>query len=311
MPIAPPLINIIGAGQLGQTLARLWQDQDLLQIQQVLTQSYDSALNACQFIGSGIPCRQMSDLKPAALWLIAAPDQKLTPIIEKLATYPLIKPEDIVFHCSGALSSEILAPLKRQGALTASVHPIHSFASPSSSIQSFKGSHCAVEGSEQALKTLTPLFENIGGQNFRLDSHKKSLYHAGSVMACNYLVSLLEASRETFALAGIDAQTSNALIAPLVQQTTENLLGTNKNGAHQGGQSAADVLTGPIARGDHAVVAQQLLLLSETEPELADIYRCLGRKTLQIARDKAAAEIEQFDTIGALLSSTLITDANV
>jgi len=303
LPTAPPLINIIGAGQLGQTLARLWQDKGLLQTQQVLTRSLESAEDACRFIGSGTPCKRISAFKPAQFWLIAAPDKDLAKLAEELSRAALINNGDTVFHCSGALSSEILAPLQRQGALTASVHPIHSFASPISSIQSFQGSHCACEGDERAQESLNKLFEGIGGQAFKLESHQKSLYHAGSVMACNYLVSLLEASRETFALAGIDSQTSNALMAPLVQQTAENLLGKKGSGERSEGAPAASVLTGPIARGDHTVVAEQLQLLSDAKPELAELYRCLGRKTLQIARTKAAAELEQLDALEAILSA--------
>jgi len=303
VPSAPPLINIIGAGQLGKTLARLWQDKQLLQVQQILTRSSESAKNACDFIGSGAPCSRINAFKPAQFWLIAAPDNDIASLAAELANGAPIQNGDIVFHCSGALSSEILAPLLQRGALTASVHPIHSFASPSSSIHSFNGSYCASEGDESALAPLNTLFEEIGGQSFKLESRQKSLYHAGSVMACNYLVSLLEASRETFALAGIDPQTSNALMAPLVLQTAENLLGKHVNGTHRDGKSAASVLTGPIARGDHAVVAQQLQLLSKANPELAELYRCLGRKTLQIARNKAAAELEQLDALEVILSS--------
>jgi len=51
------------------------------------------------------------------------------------------------------------------------------------------------------------------------------------------------------------------------------------------------------------VVAQQLQLLSKANPELAELYRCLGRKTLQIARNKAAAELEQLDALEVILSS--------
>jgi predicted short-subunit dehydrogenase-like oxidoreductase (DUF2520 family) len=124
-------------------------------------------------------------------------------------------------------------------------------------------------------------------------------------MACNYLVSLLEASRETFALAGIDTQTSNAIMGPLVKQTAENLLGKPMGNDLVEGKTAASVLTGPIARGDYAIVAQQLKSLQNAKPELEELYRCLGRKTLKIARDKAAAELKHFDALDALLTPKL------
>jgi predicted short-subunit dehydrogenase-like oxidoreductase (DUF2520 family) len=43
-------------------------------------------------------------------------------------------------------------------------------------------------------------------------------------------------------------------------------------------------LTGPIARGDVQTVERHLAALDATDVELADIYRQLGRRTVQLAR---------------------------
>jgi predicted short-subunit dehydrogenase-like oxidoreductase (DUF2520 family) len=115
-------------------------------------------------------------------------------------------------------------------------------------------------------------------------------------MACNYLVTLLEASRETFAIAGISEEQANQLMAPIVHQTADNLFNT----------SAAGVLTGPIARGDVKTVQKQLDKLSEEDGELANLYRSLGVKTVAIARQQLSsqnqARLDQLKQIEALLN---------
>ncbi len=289
-------LNLIGAGRLGQTLAYLWRKQSLLKVNQLLTQSPTSATAAVEFIGSGNACHDINEMSAADLWLIATPDGSIPAVIETLRQSNLIKPGNIVFHCSGALSSEELQPLADIGARIASVHPIHSFASATSSVNDFSGSHCACEGDNAALAQLKPLFTSIGGQCFTIEQQNKSLYHAASVMACNYLVTLLEASRETFAIAGISEEQANQLMAPIVHQTADNLFNN----------SAADVLTGPIARGDVKTVQKQLDKLSEEDGELANLYRSLGVKTVAIARQQLSsqnqARLDQLKQIEALLN---------
>ena len=159
----PPQINIIGAGRLGQTLAHLWRNTGQIAIQQLLTRSRQSAQQACDFIGGGQACDQLQQMQAAELWLIATPDGQIAETASALLAAKKLRSGDTVFHCSGALSSELLSALTKQGAAVASVHPIHSFATPSTSTSTFSGSHCACEGDEEAIKRLQPLFSSIGG----------------------------------------------------------------------------------------------------------------------------------------------------
>ena len=48
-------------------------------------------------------------------------------------------------------------------------------------------------------------------------------------------------------------------------------------------------LTGPIARGDSAVVARQLEALREFDPRIADIYRALGVMAVELSRAQGGA----------------------
>ena len=92
-------------------------------------------------------------------------------------------------------------------------------------------------------------------------------------MVCNYLTALMEAGLQCFEKAGLPRNTATEMMEPLVRETLDNVfrLGTQK------------ALTGPIARGDHAVVARQLAALLQADPRLAAVYQSLGMIALGLA----------------------------
>ncbi len=263
----PATLSIYGAGKLGRTLARLWHDSGQFRIGQVFCNSLASARDAVEFIGAGEACSEPMTPTAADLWLIATPDGAITDAAKRLA--PSLCASSVVFHCSGSLASSVLG---LQACHTASVHPVHSFADPARSIAGFAGSYCTAEGDEAALGRLLPAFRAIGGEPLTIDSDAKSLYHASTVMACNYLVTLMDSSFRCLEAAGIDGQQARRLLGPLARQTLENCL--------RGDTSEA--LTGPIARRDQGTVAAHLQALVD-QPALLALYRALGRETLPIA----------------------------
>ncbi|BFM16887.1 Rossmann-like and DUF2520 domain-containing protein [Maricurvus nonylphenolicus] len=289
-----PTLQLIGGGKLGRTLSRLWHDKGYFSINQILTRNETTANEAQDFIAGGHALWRWSELSAPpqpCLWLIAVADSQLAEAAHTLSQQQLVKPGDVVFHCSGATSSTILKPLQDQGAYTASIHPVHSFANPEKSLSSFAGSHCAYEGDRQALTQLLPAFEALGAELFEVSAKHKSLYHAGSVMACNYLVALLDASFASFAAAGVERERASQLLAPLVHQTADNVFNTSPQAA----------LTGPISRGDHTTVEQQLQALEKLNPEIAKLYNQLGQQTLHIAEQQQQATPEDLQRIQALL----------
>ena len=216
-------LNIIGAGKLGQTLARLLHDNDQFEIGDIVNRSQSSAQQAQAFIGAGRAVADIKQTNAADVWLIATADQDISRCAESLGQLPHFKGHEIVFHCSGSLGSQILksdaGPLH-----VASIHPIHSFSDPRQSVATFSGSHCAYEGNSLALTVLLPAFESIGAQLLPVDGDQKSTYHAASVMACNYLVALMDASLSCFELAGIPREQAQQLLLPITHATLDNTL---------------------------------------------------------------------------------------
>jgi predicted short-subunit dehydrogenase-like oxidoreductase (DUF2520 family) len=60
-------------------------------------------------------------------------------------------------------------------------------------------------------------------------------------------------------------------------------------------------LTGPVARGDHAVVARQLHALREFDPRIAEIYRALGAMAVVLSRAQGGSGEAALETLEQML----------
>jgi predicted short-subunit dehydrogenase-like oxidoreductase (DUF2520 family) len=266
-------LSIIGCGKVGQTLGRLWHDNRVVEIQDILNRSTASGEQAVTFIGAGTVVNNYTGLRPADIFLIAVPDDQIVACCEELANANLLSKDSIVFHCSGALPSSILQAASAQGAAIASIHPIRSFAVPEKIINDFAGTYCGIEGDQDALDIVTSLFASIGAQLVAIKSDEKVLYHAAAVFASNYLVTLLDTAVQTYGQAGIPEDIALKMMASLVRETTENVL-------EIGPQQA---LTGPIARGDINAVLNQYRAVKSWNRPYGLLYKKLGSLTARLA----------------------------
>jgi len=275
-------LSIIGCGKTGKTLGRLLASHRLFSIRDIVTSSEESAQRAVAFVGAGEACGAVSALRPADLFMVATPDAEIAAVVHGLIAKDVVGEGSIVFHCSGALGSELLAGLRGRGASVASVHPVKSFSEPSQAVLSFTGTHCGIEGDERAVAELSRAFEAIGGRVFTMKADAKPLYHAAHVFACNYLTALIECAMQCSEQAGIDRAEALSIIAPLVRETTEAVLSRGPDAA----------LTGPVVRGDAAVVAEQFTQISQWRNDYGDLYRLLGQVALDIASRSGALQGE-------------------
>ena len=285
-------LNIVGAGRVGRTLASLWEEKHTFVIQDVLDGSESGARSAVAFIGDGKPAARLDDLRHADTWMITTPDRQIGEAAARLAAAGRFRPNDIVFHCSGSLSSADLSAAAAAGALVASVHPLKTFAEPRDAVRTFAGTYCAAEGTDGALQVLQPAFERIGGTVSLIDARAKVIYHAASVIVCNYLTALMETGLRCYEQSGIDRETAAAMTEPIVRETLENVLSLGP----------AHALTGPIARGDASVVDRHLEALDGWDERVARVYRALGTLAVELARSRGDAEADALDRIDALLT---------
>src|SRR5450830_65399 len=248
MTPAPLTLNLVGAGHLGRTLGRLFHASGACSVQDVLTRSRASALDAIAFMGAGRAVETAADLRPADVTMLAVSDDQIEAVCASLS----LAPGAVLFHCSGAKSSAALAHARARGALTASVHPVRSFADPATVAGAFAGTWCGVEGEEGALAVLAPALAAIGARTVAIDPAAKTVYQA----------------------AGIPEAVARELAAPLARETLDNVLRLGPEAA----------LSGPIARGDMATVARQQQALDGWDGATGGLYGALAAATLGLAK---------------------------
>lgn len=272
-----PRLNVLGAGRLGRTLARLWADAGLVEVQALLGRDATRLAQAQAFVGQGEVHTRLDTLPDAELWLLSVPDAQIAPITQALAQ--LGRHPALVWHCSGFCPSTVLAPLQAQGWLTASVHPVYSFAQPERALSLFAGTPCGVEGQAQALARLRPLWSGIGGQCFDIAAEHKTLYHTAAVFSSNFVPVLQAVAQGLWRHAGVPEALIPTLMAQLLGPVTQNVLAVGP----------AQALTGPAARGDTAVVQAERAALAPCGPEVALAYQTLSTLAARLAREGGLA----------------------
>lgn len=269
-------LNIIGAGKVGRVLGRLFARHRVFEIGQIANRSALTTEQAVVFIGAGMAVTGFAELAPADVTMLTVPDDQIAIVCQELVALGMIKSGSIVFHCSGAKASTELLAASAVGAAVASLHPVCSFADPGQLVAHFEGSICSLEGDAMALQVLTPALHAIRGKVVLISAANKLLYHAGSVFASNYLVTLMEVALQTYQAAGISAEVAKAMAEPLARQSLDNVFKLGSEAA----------LTGPIARGDMATVENQAEVVREWDEAAGNLYAAFIEPTVALAARK-------------------------
>jgi predicted short-subunit dehydrogenase-like oxidoreductase (DUF2520 family) len=183
----------------------------------------------------------------------------------------------IVFHSSGALSSDDLAPLRKQGAKVASVHPGMTFVRGPAPLM--LGVAFAVEGDPAAVRVAKRIVEDVGGTTYAIKKRNKVLYHAFGSFASPLVIALMASLERVAQAAGIRSDDVKTLMVPLLVQTLRNYLQ----------HDAASAFSGPLVRGDVATVRRHLEELKAV-PEARAVYIALANaavKNLPVKNRKA------------------------
>ena len=267
-------LNLIGAGRVGQTLARLLNAHGVFEIQDVYSRSAGGATAATAFIGAGRAVDALTALRPADICLLTVPDTRIAEIAGQLAAQcrtnasaaaPQTAPS--AFHCSGFLSAgAALGPLSASGWQVASMHPILSFASPESAVAQFPGTPCGIEGDAPLTRILTEAAAAIGGRPFAIDSDAKPLYHAAAVFESNFMPALHDVATRLWQTAGVPPDIVDALAQGMLRRQVDNILNLGARAA----------LTGPASRGDRAVVDAQHAAVARWDAAAGDAYAALS-----------------------------------
>ncbi len=281
-------ISVLGAGRAGRELARLFYLETVFNVGSVMNRTVESSREAVSSIGSGSVAELIIELCTADIIMIAVPDDQIAMTAEKLAQCP-VRPGTVAFHLSGLRSSDDLVSLAKIGCEVASVHPARSFSANAPG--RFKGTPCAVEGSDVACALVEDAFSKIGGEVFKIDRNQKTLYHASTVMMSNYIVALLNCSTTILEHIGLSNEQISGIQKSLAPQAVQNFL-----------QNGPQSLTGPVSRGDIATVENEMKALSGYHDGAAVLYRTLGKAAMEIAANSGHLTSQQVLQLKELLS---------
>lgn len=260
-----PSISIVGPGNFGGTLALVLSKAGH-RILMIAVRSGSKRRRQARALSGRIGARLIvaasQPLEGDVIW-IAVPDDKIARVAQQLASSGEWKGK-LVFHSSGALTSDELAPLQARGARVASVHPMMTFVR--GEVPQMAGLAFALEGDAVAVRAARSIVKNLGGKSFVIAKQNKILYHVFGSFASPLVVALMAAMEEVALAAGIRRRDITPIMAPLLQQTLRNYLK----------HDAAAAFSGPLARGDVATVRKHLRALTAL-PLTHDVYTALAK----------------------------------
>jgi predicted short-subunit dehydrogenase-like oxidoreductase (DUF2520 family) len=286
-----PSICIVGAGNLAKSLVPALRAAGYV-IDEIISrnqpQSLARARSLARVAGARAAAMDRAKLLADVVWLCVNDGAIAACAAELAARTPAGRAArrrgkawtgKTVLHSSGALSSRELAPLRRQGAEVASVHPMMTFVRRSS--PSLRGIGFAIEGGRAAAAVASSIASTLGGEVFAIRESAKALYHAWGAFGSPLLVMDLALAAEVARAAGIGPRTAARVIEPLVRQTIKNYF---KYGAKA-------AFSGPFVRGDLETVRRHLRAL-ERVPGARDVYVALARSALRTLPVKRKSAIE-------------------
>lgn len=267
-------VSIVGAGRVGKTLAKRLRSLGW-RIGAIVTRSRATARTAAQAIGAGSPhvfpsrrsheASVLAAILPANVVLITTPDESISDVVHVLShAGGRVWRGKIVLHTSGALDRSVLAPLARLGAATGSLHPMQTFTGRG--VPKLAGVTFAIEGDARALGAARSMARQLGGIPVRVASADKPAYHATAVLAAGSLFPLIEAGIRMLAAIGFTRRRALQTLLPLSRQMLDNI--------ERLGPRAA--WTGPLSRGDYAVVAKHARALRRHPREVQQAYAALA-----------------------------------
>ena len=205
---------------------------------------------------------------------ITTPDSYIIPVWNELKKLSL--KDQIICHCSGALSSDSFSGRESMSVSCCSIHPMLPFSNRFSSYEQLNKAFFTVEGQDAAVEAISGLFCSIGNEVCRIDGAKKAKYHAVASILSNQVIAVLDMGYTLLEDCGFTRAEAVRATGQLVMRNIENVLEAGCDGA----------LTGPIERNDIETVKKHIECMQNDDSDDVSLYKMLGTKLANIAEKK-------------------------
>jgi predicted short-subunit dehydrogenase-like oxidoreductase (DUF2520 family) len=205
--------------------------------------------------------------------ILAVRDPAIADVAAMLAGTGLIGKRHVMLQCGGsAPARERLVGAAEQVAGVGTLHPLSAISDGKLAMRALRGTVFGVEGDEAARAAAGKLVAAMGGVVLALDGGQMAAYHAAAALASNYVVAAIDAAAAVLSMAGVAPEQAAGALVPLAEGALRNITA----------QGTTSGLTGPVRRGDVETVRRHLQTLQD-RPELAEIYRALAKRAVEIA----------------------------
>ena len=273
-------VAVVGAGRLGTALARSLGACGY-EVRALVSRTAAHAGRAATRAGVeavALGVKQLDGLPAAGILFITTPDDHIAETAARLAALPRLS-AGVALHASGALSSDVLAPLRARGVRVGSMHPLASVSEAVAGAERLRGAFYCVEGDAAAVRAARRVVRDLGGESFTVESRHKPLYHAAAVMAAGHVVALFDVALDALRRCGLTERRAQGVLLPLLHSVVENL----------SGRTPARALTGSFSRADVETVRKHLLALGGLEEtDALAVYKLLGEHSLKLALSAGA-----------------------
>ena len=265
-------IGIIGAGRVGCSIGKYLRIKE-----QELAGYYDvdsgAAKEAAEFTQTDVFGAIQELLDSSDIIFITTPDTYIISVWEQIKTLSL--KNQIICHCSGALSSDSFSKDEHMTVSCCSIHPMLPFSNRFSSYEQLNNAFFTVEGDKKASDVLCELFRSFGNEVCIIDKSKKAKYHAAASILSNQVIAVLDMGYSLLTECGFTREEALRATSQLVTKNIENVIANDCSAA----------LTGPIERGDAQTIKKHLDCLSRDD---AKLYKMLAERLVRIAKNKNA-----------------------
>lgn len=182
------------------------------------------------------------------IWL-AVPDSVISEVVDHLCHISIPPQVSLIVHSSGALGTEVLAPLESEGRVVAGLHPnlilVGNAGFPSNTIW-------GVTPSSLSDVRLRKILGVVNHQFLPIENSMRPLYHAAATLVANYPLLLAENASALYSLSGVGERDARTIMAQYLRRVADSVEHTPS------GASLLRSLTGPVARGDSQTLDLQI-----------------------------------------------------
>jgi predicted short-subunit dehydrogenase-like oxidoreductase (DUF2520 family) len=195
----------------------------------------------------------------------------------------------IFIHMSGAHSSSILSPLRKNNCCCYSLHPLQVFSGIESAVEKLDSCYFSLEGDVEKINVIEEILQKLDNKYFVINEESKTLYHAAACVFSNYITATMWVGEQILSAAGIDFEENMEGFHNLIMGAVNDSIS----------KGSASALTGPIARGDYMTLKNHLEDMHDEQLKFR--YKTLGLLTLELAKIKVLKDSEGMQKIKEIL----------